>query len=216
MSPVLRIGLVLALVAVLGTALVAGTRLLTGPAIRANRTDVRLDRLHELIPEGTYDNHPLEDTVRIRAPNRLGTREPVTVYRARRGGEPVAAAFRVVAPEGYNGPIHLLVAIGSDGELHGARVLEHRETPGLGSGISASRSDWIRQFADHSLGSPPAEEWRVRKDGGVFDALTGATITSRAVIGALRRALELFRLRKEELFARGGASRPEQEGRSAS
>ena len=213
MSPVLRVGLVLASVAVLGTALVTGTRLLTGPAIRANRADVRLDRLHELIPENTYDNRPLQDTIRIRAPSRLGTNERVTVYRARRAGEPVAVAFRVVAPDGYNGPIHVLVAIGSDGELLGARVLDHRETPGLGSGISTSESDWIRQFAGHSLGSPPAEGWRVRKDGGVFDALTGATITSRAVIGALRRALELFRHRKEDLFRREEGSGSRREGK---
>lgn len=209
MIGILRVAATLAGVAVVATALVAGSKELTESAIRDHRTADRLGRIEELIPPQRYDNRMLEDTVRIRDSGRLGTEEPVTVYRAREDGEPVAVAFRVVAPEGYNGAIELLVAIETEGRLLGVRVLDHRETPGLGDGIESRKSDWVAQFAGHGLGNPPAEDWDVAQDGGGFDALTGATITSRAVIRALRRALELFQLRKKELFA----SKNEQEGR---
>ncbi|HET8791735.1 MAG TPA: RnfABCDGE type electron transport complex subunit G, partial [Modicisalibacter sp.] len=92
----------------------------------------------------------------------------------------------------YSGDISLLVGIDANGELTGVRVLSHRETPGLGDKIEVRKSDWITQFAGLSLGNPPIEQWAVKKDGGVFDAFTGATITPRAVIGAIKRSLEYF------------------------
>jgi electron transport complex protein RnfG len=200
------VGGVLALIAIIAAGLLAGTKQVTTPAIEAELRADRLRQLHELIPDGRYDNELLQDTLQVKDAAHLGTAKPVTVYRARREGEPVALAFRAVAPDGYNGRIDLLVAIWADGTLAGVRAVSHAETPGLGDGIETAKSDWITQFAGRALGDPPRAEWKVVKDGGVFDQMTGATITSRAVVKAVRRALKFYRLRgPEALFRRPSA-----------
>jgi electron transport complex protein RnfG len=148
-----------------------------------------------------YDNDPLTDTLLVRDPEYLGTDEAVTVHRVRRGGEPVALLLQAVAPDGYSGALRLLVAIDAHGRLIGVRVLEQRETPGLGDFVEERRSDWIRQFDRRSLDAPPPARWQVRKDGGDFDQYTGATITSRAVTHAVRDVLTWFSRHRAELFA---------------
>lgn len=203
MRQVAIVGGILALIAVVGAGLLAGTKQVTEPVITANLRADRLKQLNELIPHDRFDNDLLRDTREVTDPAHLGTSEPVTVYRARKGGKPVAVAFRTVAPDGYNGKIDLLVAIWREGELAGVRAINHAETPGLGDQIETSKNDWITQFAGHSLGKPPSDDWKVRKDGGAFDEITGATITSRAVVKAVRRALKFYELRGPEgLFAR--------------
>ncbi|MEF8793472.1 electron transport complex subunit RsxG [Thiohalorhabdus sp.] len=202
------VGGILALIAVVGAGLLAGTKQVTEPVIQANLRADRLKQLSELIPPERFDNELLRDTLEVTDAAYLGTSEAVTVYRARKDGEPVALAFRVIAPDGYNGRIELLVAIWSDGELAGVRAINHAETPGLGDQIETGKNDWITQFAGHSLDNPPPEDWKVQKDGGTFDQITGATITSRAVVKAVRRALKFYELRDPEaLFAESdGAS----------
>jgi len=192
-------GGILALFAVVGTGLVALTHEATDERIAANQRAATLATLHELVPESRYDNDPVADTTTV-TNRRLGSQGPLTVYRARRDGEPVAAVLTVVAPDGYGGPIRLLVAINHDGTLAGVRVVNHSETPGLGDAIEAERSDWIREFRGRSLGTPPLEDWRVEKDGGVFDQFTGATITPRAVVAAVRRTLQYYEGHRRELF----------------
>lgn len=201
-------GGILALFAVAGTSLVALTHEATDERIAANQRAATLATLHELVPEERYDNDPVTDAITVTAPQALGSREPLTVYRARRDGEPVAAVLTAVAPDGYGGPIRLLVAINHDGTLAGVRVVNHSETPGLGDAIEAERSDWIHDFAGRSLGNPPLEDWRVEKDGGTFDQFTGATITPRAVVAAVRRALQYYEEHRRELF---GEPREEEE-----
>jgi electron transport complex protein RnfG len=93
------------------------------------------------------------------------------------------------------------VGIDRNGEIQGVRVSAHRETPGLGDAIEAKRSDWIHDFEGRSLGNPPAEDWQVRKDGGVFDQFTGATITPRAVVRAVYRTLQYFQQHRDDLLA---------------
>ena len=203
----LLVATTLALIAVIGAGLLAATKRVTEPAIEAELRADRLSQLRTLIPIDQHDNQLLEDTIQIQDPTYLGTPEPVTVYRARQGGEPVGVAFEIMAPDGYNGAIKLLVAIWADGTLAGVRAVKHSETPGLGDRIETAKSDWIRQFEGHSLTSPPIENWAVKKDGGVFDRMTGATITSRAVIKAVRRALKLYQLRGREAFFK--KSKPE-------
>ena len=195
-------GGILALFALVGTGLVALTHEATDERIAANQRAATLETLHELVPEARYDNDPVRDAITVTARQALGSAEPLTVYRARRDGEPVAAVLTVIAPDGYGGPIRLLVAINHDGTLAGVRVVNHSETPGLGDAIEIERSDWIEDFAGRSLGNPPREDWRVEKDGGVFDQFTGATITPRAVVAAVRRALTYFENHRRELFAR--------------
>ncbi len=193
---------ILALFAAGGAALLGVTHWLTADRIAEEQRRTKLASLYELVPRDTHTNDMLEDTIRIRAPEMLGTPDPVTVYRARHEGRPHALVMEVVAPDGYGGPIRLLVGIRADGELAGVRVVSHRETPGLGDFIETGKSDWIRQFRGLSLGEPPAGEWAVRKDGGAFDQMTGATITPRAVVGAIKGALLYFRDNRRSLFRR--------------
>ena len=191
---------VLAAFALGGTALLSFAEFGTRERIEANEREALLEALAVLIDPARHDNDLLNDTIEIVAPE-LGTTEPVTVYRARRDGKPVALVLTAVAPDGYSGAIRLLVAIDVDGTVAGVRVVSHRETPGLGDPIEADRSDWILSFDGRSLGDPPAERWTVKKDGGAFDQFTGATITPRAVTHAVRRALEYFHANREALFA---------------
>ncbi len=158
-----------------------------------------LRQLNALVPAGRYNNDLAQDRLTLRIPE-LDARDPVTVYRARQSGNPVAAILTAVAPDGYSGDIRLLIGIEADGRLAGVRVLEHRETPGLGDKIDLDRADWILSFDGRSLSDPLPAQWTVRKDGGVFDQFAGATITPRAVVKAVRRALEYFRQNQAALF----------------
>lgn len=192
---------VLALFALVGTVLVAGTYSGTRERIEFNRRAALEAALHELVPAHRYSNDPLTDTVLRRDREALGSDEPVVFYRAFDGASPVALFATPVAPDGYGGAIELLVGVYADGSVAGVRVLAHRETPGLGDKIEIDRSDWIRSFDGTSLQAPPESRWSVRKDGGDFDQFTGATITPRAVVGAVHRLLVYIRTHREGLFA---------------
>lgn len=189
----------LGLFSLIGLGLLALIHAATAERIAANQRSVWRQSLLEVMPEGEFDNDLLADTETLRDA-RLGVNEPVTVYRARRQGQPVAVILTAVAPDGYNGAITLLIAIRRDGVLMGVRVLEHHETPGLGDGIETAKSGWIRQFEGRSLLNTEESRWKVRRDGGAFDQFTGATITPRAVVGAVHQALLVFRDRREELL----------------
>ena len=194
---------ILLLFALIGTAMVAYTYDSTRERIAANERATLLRKLNRLIPPQSYDNALLQDTLQVQNETLLGTADPVTVYRARMHGKPVALVIAAVAPDGYSGAIRLLVGINVDGSLSGVRVVAHRETPGLGDGIEEDRSDWILGFTGKSLQNPTLQGWAVKKDGGVFDQLTGATITPRAVVKAVRQALLYYRDHKDALFAPG-------------
>ena len=196
-----RAALALAVAAVLAVGLVALVHDRASPQIEASRRAAQLQRLTVILGDIAYDNDPLSDTLPVRDLEFLGTTEPLLAHRVRRNGEPVAVLLPAVAPDGYNGALRLLVAIDAQGRLIGVRVLEHRETPGLGDFVEERRSDWIRQFDGRSLGAPPASRWQVNKDGGAFDQYTGATITSRAVTRAARNALEYFERHRDQLLA---------------
>jgi electron transport complex protein RnfG len=192
---------ILCLFAVAGTSMVALIYGQTRDRIAANEREALMQKLNVLIPKDRYDNKLFEDTLQAQDRNLLGTDEPVTVYRARLGGKPVALVMAPVAPDGYSGTIKLLVGIAADGTLTGVRVTEHHETPGLGDGIEEERSDWIYGFNGKSLDHPPLEQWRVKRDGGAFDQLTGATITPRAIVKAVKNSLLYYREHRAELFA---------------
>lgn len=187
--PVLVAALLLTLFGVLGTSLVAFTHEQTRERILFNERQALLDSLQALVPAGEVDNDMAADSILVSDPDLLGSRE-TRVYRGRKDGEPVAAVFTSTAPDGYAGPIRLLVAVRRDGSLAGVRVVAHKETPGLGDKIDERKSDWIHSFTGKSLGNPTPERWKVRRDGGDFDQFTGATITPRVVVKAVRRTLE--------------------------
>lgn len=187
--------------AVVGTGLVAVTYSGTKDIIAAANRATLEASLNRLVPAERYDNHVIDDRIEVVAPEWLGTDQPVTVYRARRDGQPVALFATPTAPDGYSGPIQLLVGVYADGTLAGVRVLVHKETPGLGDAIDEKRSPWILAFAGRSLTDPTPEKWKVKKDGGVFDQFTGATITPRAVVKATHKFLEYVQTHREQLFA---------------
>lgn len=195
----------LTLFALLGTAGVAYVFDQTEERIAANERAALLASLTEIVPSEAYDNDIVHDVIELEA-EELNPSGTVTAYRARRDGTPSAVVLTVVAPDGYSGPIKLLVGIYADGPVAGVRVVSHRETPGLGDAIDIRRSDWVRAFRGKSLGDPPPGEWAVERDGGVFDQFTGATITPRAVVKAVKRTLVYFDAHREALFAEPGPS----------
>jgi len=197
---------ILCLFAIAGTAMVAFTYDRTRDRIAANEREVLMRKLNVLIPQHDYDNSLFEDTLQVRDAKLLGTDEAVTVYRARREGKPVALVMAPIAPDGYSGTIKLLVGIGYDGILTGVRVSAHHETPGLGDAIDEERSDWIFGFDGKSLDNPPLDRWRVKRDSGAFDQLTGATITPRAIVKAVKKSLLYYREHRVALFAEAGQS----------
>ena len=131
----------------------------------------------------------------------LGARQPMPAYVAMKNGQPSAVILQAIAPDGYSGAIQLLVGVQADGRVAGVRVVAHRETPGLGDKIELAKSPWIRSFENRSLSDPEASGWAVKKDRGEFDQFAGATITPRAVVGAVHRALQYFAAHKQELLA---------------
>ncbi len=187
--------------AVVGTGLVAVTYTSTKDIIAEAQREALEASLNQLVPADRYDNRVAEDRIEVVAPEWLGTDQPVVLYRARKDGQPVALFATPVAPDGYSGPIQLLIGVYADGTLAGARVLAHKETPGLGDGIDEKRSPWILAFAGKSLGNPQPDRWKVKKDGGAFDQFTGATITPRAVVKATRKFLEYVQTHQAQLFA---------------
>ena len=213
-SSILRNALGLALFAAVTVGVIAVTEVGTRDAITEQREAARRRALLEILPAEAFDNAILEDVVAVDAPA-LGLKESEEAFIARRAGEPVAAMLPLRVPDGYSGEIRLVLGVRPDGRIVGVRALEHRETPGLGDKIEARKSDWILTFADRSLGDPPAEQWAVRKDGGSFDGFTGATVTPRAVVGGVYRALDWFeREGREALF--GAADIPGTDGATES
>lgn len=155
---------------------------LTAPAIaRAAKHDLTVS-LNQVIPARHRDNDMTADTVTV---------ADTTVYRARSGGRVAAVAYRVVG-QGYGGAIEIVMGVDRNGEILGVRVVKHAETPGLGDKIDARKSAWIKGFDTLSRANTPDSQWAVKKDGGRFDQFSGATITPRAVIKAVKDGLALF------------------------
>lgn len=199
-QPVIRVGLMSAIFAIFATTLVAYIEQSTRPQITENERQALLEALNVLLPKQAYDNNILDDTIELPPMAELGTQSPTTVYRARKNNKPVAVILNSIAPDGYSGSINMLMAIYTDGSLAGVRVISHKETPGLGDKIEAHRDDWILQFTGLSLQSPDESRWKVKKDGGDFDQFTGATITARAVVNAIKRTLQFFDDNQNKLF----------------
>lgn len=203
-------GLLLAFT-LLGVGLVAVTYDSTREQVEENRRAHVLRQLGAVVPPGTYNNEPVDDVMKASDPALLGTNRLLPVYRLRKDGEPVATVITAVAPDGYSGDIVLLIGIDTDGVISGVRVASHRETPGLGDAIERSRSNWIMQFEgltleplvdeDNDNNEQQAPDWRLRRDGGDFDQISGATVTARAVVSAIHNALQFHQQYHELLFA---------------
>jgi Na+-translocating ferredoxin:NAD+ oxidoreductase subunit G len=186
---------------VLGTLLLASAYFATRAPIAESERQARLELFQQVLPAALHDNDLLKDATAIPAGGELGNRSETLAYRARLNGQPSAVILEATAPDGYSGDIKLLVAVRADGKLAGVRVLAHKETPGLGDYIDIAHGDWIKNFDGLSLAQKADDAWKVKKDGGSFDYMAGATITPRAVVKAVHKTLKYFGGHRRELFA---------------
>ena len=182
----------LGLFAIITGGTIALTQGLTKDRIQEQAARAEARALFEIIPESQHDNDLLKDVVTLPASERLPVEGPVRAWVARKDGRPIGMILPTVAPDGYSGNIRLLVGLDLQGRVLGVRVTSHKETPGLGDRIETRKSDWIYAFDGKSLGNPAPNAWNVKKNGGIFDQFTGATITPRAVVKAVQKTWSIF------------------------
>ncbi|MGV6808527.1 MAG: electron transport complex subunit RsxG [bacterium] len=191
-SEVGRASLLLGGFALFGVIVLALLNAQTKPLIAANEKQALLQQLNTLVPANRYNNELTQANILLndeKTKHYFSAPEGITVYLARQHTQPVAAIFIITTLQGYSGAIKLIIAVNHDQSLAGVRVLSHKETPGLGDKIDAKKDDWILNFTGKSLQNPSENAWAVKKDGGEFDQFTGATITPRAVVAAVKKTL---------------------------
>ena len=197
----LRTAAIMLAFAFIGTLLLASVFDVTRAPIEASEKAARLSLFKEILPAENYDNDLLASQVTI-APNALlGNRFPSIANVAKQQQQTAGVILEAIAHDGYSGDIKLLIAIRADGSISGVRVLAHKETPGLGDYIDIAHGNWIKLFDNESLEKTAAEKWQVKKDGGQYDYMVGATITPRAVVKAVKQALQFYQQNKQTLFA---------------
>ena len=200
--PALFNALKLGVFAVIAAFILGATYSGTADRIAASQLEVEQRALLEVVDQLADKNVDLDD--RIAIPENyievlnLDSSENIQVVR-NSVNEAVAFIIPTTAPDGYSGAIRLLVGIDLSSKITGVRAIEHRETPGLGDKVDIKKSDWIQSFIGKSLDNP-LNGWAVRKEGGEFDAFTGATITPRAVINRVEAALEFYQQHSSELL----------------
>ncbi|MDP8222623.1 MAG: RnfABCDGE type electron transport complex subunit G [Candidatus Lernaella stagnicola] len=134
---------------------------------------------------------------------RAGGPDGAALYVAVKDGQPQGFAFPVVSHKGYAGDIGGMLGVDTEGRVLGYKVVQHSETPGLGSHIQTNEA-WLKQLVfcpdgERRTLDSKNTDWRVKKDGGDIDALTGATISPRAVTGSIKAGLEWFAEHRAEL-----------------
>ena len=173
----------------------AATNMYTADEIKIRSVEDMQNSLAQVIPPGIHDNNLVKDSSVITGPDG----KPLTVFRAMKGGKVTGVAYQIVG-SGYAGEIKLMMGVDPDGHILGVRATDYHETPGLGDKINAAKTDWITRFTGKWLGNPPEDKWKVKKDGGVFDQFSGATITPRGVVKAIRLGLEFFAAHKDQML----------------
>lgn len=173
----------------------AGTDMFTRGDIKARELEDMQNSLAQVIPPGIHDNNLVQDAITVTGDDG----KPLTVYRAKKDGKLTGIAYQIVGT-GYAGEIKLMMGVDPDGHILGVRATEYHETPGLGDKINAAKTDWITRFTGKWLGNPPEDMWKVKKDGGVFDQFSGATITPRGVVKAIRLGLDFFAAHKDQML----------------
>lgn len=187
--------------ATLGTIILASTYFLTRDSIAKSVEEEKLRLIAQVVPQQLFDNAIVQDVLQLPHSELLGTTDTSIAYRARLKGETSAVVLQPIAPDGYGGKIFLIVAILKNGELCGVRVVSHHETPGLGDYIELPKSSWIKGFDGQSHVKRKETDWKVRKDGGQFDYVAGATITPRAIVKAVHKSLQYFEQNRDKLLA---------------
>lgn len=187
--------------AVIGTLILAFVYSQTKGAIAHSEEQERMKLITQIVPPEIADNDIIHDTMKIAPDELLGTDETTLGYRAMHKGKQTAIILQAIAPDGYGGKISLILAVRANGEIAGVRVVSHNETPGLGDYIDIKKAPWIKGFDGLSQQRYRDADWKVKKDGGKFDYMAGATITPRAVIKAVHKALLYFAHNRDKLFA---------------
>lgn len=183
------------------TALLAYVFNITKAPIEKSEAEARMALFSQVVPADLHDNDMLKDAISLAPSELLGNTQQTIANRARIAGAPSSVILEAIAHDGYSGDIKLLIAIKYDGSIAGVRVLTHKETPGLGDYIDILKGNWIKLFDGESLSKTSESQWKVKKDGGQFDYMAGATITPRAVVKAVNKALKYFEANKELLFS---------------
>ncbi|WP_163372537.1 electron transport complex subunit RsxG [Endozoicomonas acroporae] len=200
LQSIFRNSLGLGLFAVFTVGLISVTWIMTQDQIETQVRAYEAKALMEILPADTHDNVLVDSKIVLEPSPLLSSQDQRDAYIALNDGAVSAVILPVTAPDGYSGRIELLVGINRNGTLAGVRAITHKETPGLGDKINSNVTNWILGFVGKSLGNPVSEGWGVKKDGGEFDQFTGATITPRAVVAAVYRALQYFEANRKLLL----------------
>ncbi|MCF6193058.1 MAG: electron transport complex subunit RsxG [Kangiellaceae bacterium] len=199
---------VLAVFALVSTGLIAITHLFTKDKIAEEVELSMIRQLNQIVAEENYNNSVYQDCLLVNDLALLGSKDDQKIYRMRMSSTinnnntaDYGLMLTTVAPDGYSGRIYIAVALSKTGNILGVNILAHRETPGLGDKIERKKSNWLNQFVGLSLSIVEEKNWRVKKDGGQFDALTGATITPRAVIKSVYNSLLYYQFKGDILFS---------------
>lgn len=196
---IIKNAVILGLFAALTVAVVAFIQQSTKDLVAEQQRLAKMAALAQILPPGSYDNQLLDSQLELE--HQLLGNKTAQAYVATMNQQPAAIILQVSTHEGYSGSIDLLVGILADGSLSGVRILEHKETPGLGDKIELSKSDWVLSFNGKSLTNPQESGWGVKKDRGEFDQFAGATITPRAVVKAVQHSLLYFDQHRQQLFS---------------
>ncbi len=190
LSSISNNALLLGVFSLICTALIALTFLSTEEKIDIQKKNAALKALLEIVPEDQHDNDLLQDKIVFFEKN-LGHRKEQLLFLAKKDNKPSVLIYPVTARDGYSGDIDFIIGINiNNSSIAGIRIINHKETPGLGDKVELRKSDWVLSFNDKSLKNPTPLYWKVKKEGGEFDAFTGATITPRAIINATKKLLD--------------------------
>jgi electron transport complex protein RnfG len=198
--------LVVGIVAAVATFIVSASYEWSHERIAVNQRARLVARLNSVLDPDLRSRDLVTTRVSATDAALLGSDAPIDVFVATENGQPVATVFASIAPHGYNAAIGLLIGISPAGIITGVRTVTHRETRGLGDAIDTAKSDWIHQFTGKNLTMPPLELWAVDQDDGEFDAITGATVTSRAVVAAVKNTLLYFGQHRDEIYRAAAAA----------
>lgn len=168
----------------------------TKDAIDERLKEDLLQSLSQVVPDDLYDNNLLDNILEVKDQKN----HSITIYRGFKGSQVSALAWQI-SEQGFSGEIRMIIGVDTDGQILGVRVIAHSETPGLGDKIEEKKGNWILDFNGLSLGNPPVEKWKVKKDGGQFDAFSGATITPRAVVKGITDSLAFFNANRSRLIS---------------
>jgi len=190
MKETIRLIATLTVICLVAGVLLALVDRLTSEPIAKARREAKLVAIRNVLPP--FDNEPDKDVVVID--------DNWKFFVGRKDGAFAGAAVESSTTKGYGGTIKVMIGVTADGKLRGIEILEHKETPGLGAKI-ASRA-FRSRFAGRDIAKA---NWAVKKDGGDIDHITAATISSRAVVEAVKAGLEVYQKNRERIVDGGAA-----------